>query len=315
MANPAGPGRGSQLDLRLVTYFVAVAEHLSFGRAAQELRIAQPSLSRQIRRLEQIVGTRLLERHAQGSRLTLAGEVFLPRAIGLLRQADLAVQAAHHVLPGRALTIGYVEDLVVTPAVRDLRRLHPDAYVRTRHLHWDELRALDEGIVDAVLVRTPVPVPDADLDLFTVLDDEPQVLVLPLSHPLAGYDRLSPEDLADDSWVACTRTAPTWSGFWVLEPSPVNDSQPLAPLSAGRIEDKLEMIANGQALAVLPATDRRLSGRKDLAVVEATGFSPAGIAVATRPGETNSLVKDFQRLAKARVGFYRNTSELSSEEP
>ena len=81
------------VDLRLVRYFVTVADHRHFGRAATALRVAQPSLSRQIRRLEQQLGARLLDRTPQGSRLTEAGEVFLPAAKALLRSAARAVAA------------------------------------------------------------------------------------------------------------------------------------------------------------------------------------------------------------------------------
>ena len=80
------------LDLRLVGYFVVVAEHRHFGRAATALRVAQPSLSRQIRRLEQQLGVRLLDRTPQGTRLTEAGDVFLPRAKALLRAASQAAE-------------------------------------------------------------------------------------------------------------------------------------------------------------------------------------------------------------------------------
>jgi DNA-binding transcriptional LysR family regulator len=77
----------------LVRYFTAVADHRHFGRAAEVLCIAQPSLSRQIRSLEQQLGARLLDRTPQGTQLTEAGEVFLPRAKALLRTA---AQAAAH---------------------------------------------------------------------------------------------------------------------------------------------------------------------------------------------------------------------------
>jgi DNA-binding transcriptional LysR family regulator len=71
---------GEDLERRLVRYFTAVAEHLNFGRAAAELHLAQPSLSRQIQRLEERLGVRLLDRTPQGSRLTEAGKAFLPKA-------------------------------------------------------------------------------------------------------------------------------------------------------------------------------------------------------------------------------------------
>lgn len=78
--SPETPRPGPDLDLRLVRYFTVVAEHLNFARAAAELHVAQPSLSRQIQRLEDALGVRLLERTPQGSRLTAAGAAFLPRA-------------------------------------------------------------------------------------------------------------------------------------------------------------------------------------------------------------------------------------------
>src|ERR1700740_2055988 len=123
------------LDLRLVGYFFVVAEHRHFGRAATALRVAQPSLSRQVRRLEQQLGVRLLDRTPQGTSLTEAGEVFLPRARALLRagapapprappQPPAATKAAPQ--PSRVI-IGYTPGLIITPAVRQLRRKHPDA--------------------------------------------------------------------------------------------------------------------------------------------------------------------------------------------
>jgi DNA-binding transcriptional LysR family regulator len=116
------------LDLRLVGYFVVVAEHRHFGRAATALRVAQPSLSRQIRRLEQQLGVRLLDRTPQGTRLTEAGDVFLPRAKALLRSASQAAAQARAAAQPSRITIGYTSGLIVTPAVREMRREHPAAF-------------------------------------------------------------------------------------------------------------------------------------------------------------------------------------------
>src|ERR1700735_3536892 len=84
----------ADLDLRLGSYVTVVAEQRHFGRAAAALHLAQPSLSRQIRRLEQQLGARLLDRTPQGSKLTEAGEVFLPLARALLRSAAQATARA-----------------------------------------------------------------------------------------------------------------------------------------------------------------------------------------------------------------------------
>src|ERR1700758_4726044 len=124
MTNPGPP---IDLALRLVRYFTVVAEHRHFGRAATELRVAQPSLSRQIRRLEQQLGARLLDRTPQGTRLTDAGEVFLPRAKALLRSAMQARAQARAAAQPSRIIIGYTTGMIITPAVRELRREHPDA--------------------------------------------------------------------------------------------------------------------------------------------------------------------------------------------
>src|ERR1700751_76236 len=123
MPDPPPP---ADLDLRLVRSFTVVAEHRHFGRPAEALLIAQPSLSRQIRRLEQQLGARLLDRTPQGSRLTEAGEGFLPRAKALLRAAGRGASAARPAAQPSRIPIGYTVSIIVTPAVRDLRRQHPD---------------------------------------------------------------------------------------------------------------------------------------------------------------------------------------------
>jgi len=164
--------------LRLVRYFTVVAEHQHFGRAAEALHVAQPSLSRQIRHLEQQLGARLLDRTPQGSRLTEAGEVFLPLARALLRSADQAAALTRAAAQPSRITIGYTIGLIVTPAVRQLRREHPDADVQTLHLDWNQPReALLDHRVDAVVTRLPLRT--AGLHV-TILYDEPRVLLVPL---------------------------------------------------------------------------------------------------------------------------------------
>ena len=154
MSEPSPP---PDLDLRLVRYFTVVAEHRHFGRAAEALRVAQPSLSRQIRHLEQQLGARLLDRTPQGSRAHRGGEVFLPLARALLRSADQAAARTRAAAQPSRITIGYTIGLIVTPAVRQLRREHPDADVQTLHLDWNQPReALLDHRVDAVVTRLPI---------------------------------------------------------------------------------------------------------------------------------------------------------------
>ncbi len=271
------------LDLRLVRYFTVVAEHLNFGRAAAALHLAQPSLSRQIQRLEHQLGARLFDRTPQGSHLTEAGRAFLPQAQALLHAARQAGLTARSAAPHQAITVGYVADLVITPAVRELHRRHPEAQVSTRHLNWQDTHALPERRVDALVARLPLPFP-ADHLRMTVLYDEPRVLVVPTSHRFAGKESVALDDLADEQLVACTSSPTIWSG--PLESS-LDDS----------FEDKLELVADGRAIAILPAGDRRSTLRTDLATVPVEGIDPCQVVLATHADDPNPLATAFHDVA------------------
>lgn len=209
----------------MVRYFTAVADHRHFGRAAAALHIAQPSLSRQIRRLERQLGARLLDRTPQGSRLTEAGEVFLPHAKALLRSASQAAARTRAAAQPTRITIGYTTNLIVTPAVRELRHRHPDADVHTLHLAWDEPRAaLLDHRVDAAVARLPFP---TDRLHVTVLYDEPRELLVPLDHRLAGKESVTLDDIADEP---VPRLAdPAWNAFWRIDPGPTAVRHPTVP--------------------------------------------------------------------------------------
>jgi DNA-binding transcriptional LysR family regulator len=116
-----------RLDLRLVEYFVAVAEELHFGRAAERLHIAQPSLSQQIRRLETVVGATPLERNSRNVKLTPAGETLLREGRKLLGQSQHAVKSARAAGAPR-VTVGFygsaASDLL-PEVLRDFSARHP----------------------------------------------------------------------------------------------------------------------------------------------------------------------------------------------
>lgn len=106
--------------------FTVVAEYRHFGRAAEALFTTQPSLSRQIRRLEQQLGVCLFERTPHGNHLTAAGEVFLPLATELLRSADQAAARTRAAARPSRITIGYTAGIAITPVARELGHRHPE---------------------------------------------------------------------------------------------------------------------------------------------------------------------------------------------
>jgi len=282
------------LDLRLVRYFTVVAEHRHFGRAAEALHVAQPSLSRQIRHLEQQLGARLLDRTPQGSRLTEAGEVFLPLARALLRSADQAAARTRAAAQPSRITIGYTIGLIVTPAVRQLRREHPDADVQTLHLDWNQPReALLDHRVDAVVTRLPLRTGGLHV---TILYDEPRVLLVPLDHRLAGKESVSIDDIADEPIPRLPD--PAWNAYWRIDPRPDGSPAPDGPLVEA-IEDKNELIAAGQAVAVIPAGVAVGSPRPDLTTIPLDGVEPSHVVLATRAGDRGRLVAAFRKCAQA----------------
>jgi DNA-binding transcriptional LysR family regulator len=289
---------GTDLELRLVRYFTVVAEHLNFGRAAAELHLAQPSLSRQIQRLEDRLGVRLLDRTPQGSLLTEAGKAFLPEAQALLQAARQAALTARAYAPAGKVIIGYVEDLVITPAVRALRRRHPRAEIDTRHLECHDGRVFAEGGVDVVVARDPLTFP-TEIAHMTLLYEEPRMLVVPIDHHLAGRASVSPDDFAGEQFIC-----PHGGARSIYPMDSYRGSDP-GPISAGPVnesfEDRIELVASGQAIAVLPVGDRRSSLRTDLATVPVEGFPTSKVMVATRVGDPNPLVADFVQSARVHL--------------
>lgn len=284
------------LDLRLVRYFTVVAEQRHFGRAAQELHVAQPSLSRQVQRLEQQLGVRLLDRTPQGTRLTDAGEVFLPLARAMLRSAAQAAASTRAAAQPSRVTIGYLTSLIVTSAVRELRRRHPDADVRAVHLAWDEPRAaLLEYRVDAVVARLPFATEGLHV---TVLYDEPRALLIPRDHRLAGKESVTIDDIAGEPMPRLPD--PAWNAFWRVDPRPDGRPAPGGPLVTD-LDDKLELIASGQAVAIVSAGLRADHLRPDLTTIPLYGVEPAHVVLATRAGDRNRLVAAFRKVAEAQL--------------
>ncbi|MEV7508582.1 LysR family transcriptional regulator [Streptomyces sp. NPDC090085] len=293
---PETPDTSADLDLRLVRYFTVVAEQRHFGRAAAILHLAQPSLSRQIRRLEEQLGARLLDRTPRGTDLTEAGRVFLPRAEALLRSAGQAAAHARAAAEPTRLTVGYTTGLIITPAVRALRRRHPDADVHTLHLSWDEPRtALLDHRVDAVVARLPFP---TDRLHVTVLYDEPRLVLVPVDHRLAGKDRVTLDDIADEPLPRLPDAA--WNAFWRIDPRPDGRPAPGGPLVA-TVEDKLELIAAGDAVSIAPAGSSAVHLRPDLAAIPLDGVEPGHVVLATRAGDRSRLITAFQQAAQARL--------------
>ncbi|MER7642413.1 MULTISPECIES: LysR family transcriptional regulator [unclassified Streptomyces] len=284
----------TDMDLRLVRCFTVVAEELHFGRAAAVLHLAQPSLSRHVRRLEGELGVRLFDRTAQGTQLTEAGRAFLPRAQELLRSAEEATAVARAVGRPSRIVIGFMTGLIITPAVRALRARHPEADVHSRFLGWGELpSALLEHRVDVVVGRLPFATEGLSV---SVLCEEPRMLLMPVGHRLAGKECVSIDDIADEPVPRFPDEE--FNAFWRVDPRPDGRPAPDGPF-VRELEDKLEAIAAGEAVAMVPAGAVRKGLRLDLTTVPIEGVAPVPVVLAARAGEeTRPLLADFRACAE-----------------
>src|SRR5271167_2352928 len=203
---------GVAMELRHLRYFIAVAEAGSLTVAAQRmLHTSQPSLSRQIRDLEDEVGAQLLTRRARGIELTPAGRAFLEHARSVLSQVEAATQAprriAHPAKP--CFSMGFLtgHELTWMPeALRILRDELPNIDVMISSQYSPLLaEGLSKGTIDAAFLRKERALPDL---AFCLLLKEPLVVVLPSDHRLARLKTISPRDLAGETFVTVSHTAP-----------------------------------------------------------------------------------------------------------
>jgi LysR family hca operon transcriptional activator len=200
------------MELRHLRYFVSVAEAGNLTVAAkQKLHTTQPSLSRQIRDLEEEIGAQLLTRSARGIQLTPAGRAFLEHARLVLSQVEAASEAARRVAhPSKpCFAMGFLtgHELRWMPeAMRILRDELPNIDVMVSSQYSPLLAdGLSKGKIDAAFLRRETGVPDL---AFRLLIKEPLMVVLPSDHRLAALKAISPRDLAGETFVIVSNTAP-----------------------------------------------------------------------------------------------------------
>ena len=201
------------MELRHLRYFVAVAEEGSLTVAAERrLHTAQPSLSRQMRDLEYEVGTQLLVRSARGIELTAAGKVFLDHARLALAQVEAAREAARRAAeptkPSFALGFLTGQEMDWLPdAMRILHDELPNMQVTISSQYSPDLAdALMRGKLDVAFMRPEAGAPDLT---YRVVTKEPLVAVLPSDHRLASRKAIDPRDIAGETFISVSNTAPT----------------------------------------------------------------------------------------------------------
>src|SRR3954452_8651758 len=210
----------TDVHVRDLRYFVAVAEELHFTRAAERLYVSQPALSKQIRALERQLGVELLRRDRHGVALTAAGTALLPHARRVLQTwagGAAAVEEAR-AAERTTLVVGMSTSPGrggLLPAIRSrFTQAHPEAAVRLRQVSLeDPTQGLADGGADVSFVWLPLP--DQDRYAWTVVAEEPRLVALPESHPLAARPEIDFTDLAGEPFLALPETAGPLRDYWL----------------------------------------------------------------------------------------------------
>ncbi|GAA0441852.1 LysR family transcriptional regulator [Streptomyces sp. NPDC046215] len=262
------------LDLRKLRYFVAVAEHRHFGRAAQALFIAQPVLSRQIRAFERELGYALLTRTTRSVELTPAGKQLYDEAPRITTVVDGALRRVREAHRGeQRLVVAFSPGLHVADAIRAYTVSRPGAVIDVFPLRWWERDApLRDGRAHLGYLRRPFD----DSGLYTVpIGHETKVACLPVTHPLAGRRSLTSADL---------------------------DGAPLLDGSTRRtssLEEKFELIASGQGVALVPVSIAHSYSRPDLVYLTVTDALPVETCLAIPEDNRTGPAADFLEIATA----------------
>jgi len=265
------------MDLRRLRYFVAAAEELSFNRAAQRLRIAQPPLSNQIKQLEEELGVRLFERTSRGVRMTEAGETLLEEARRIFVQVDQTINLVRRVGYGEVgrLTLGFVPSAsneVLPPILHTFRHRYPGVELFLREMRPDRVvQRLHDKQIDVGFLYLPLD--DASLNIECV-SREPLVLALAESHPLASKAQVELQALGEEPFILPARYPMPGLYGQVTEACRQAGFVPKAvQKDVWLMQTIVGLVAGGIGVALVPASLRNLH-RRGVVYKSVYGLSP-----------------------------------------
>jgi DNA-binding transcriptional LysR family regulator len=285
------------MDLRLLRYFLVVAEELHITRAAARLGIEQAPLSQQIKRFEQSLGTPLFRRKPRGVELTAAGVALRNEAASIFASVERAVDTVSRVSRGEQgdIRIGLTTSACFHPfppkSIRSYRRANPLVKIQFEQNSTPGLiERLQTGRVDVAFIRTAIGRPDG----VTVvpLIEEPMVVALPARHPLAESRRgLTLKSLAQEEFIGYPRAAGAGLYDSVIAACIVSGFNPNIAHEAPQIVSTLNLVAAGMGISMVPSSMQRLH-------LDAVVYRPL-----TGPhnpkGQLNLAVRDDARASPA----------------
>ncbi|MDT0543938.1 LysR family transcriptional regulator [Streptomyces lonegramiae] len=286
-------------DLR---YFAAVAEELHFTRAAERLYVSQPALSKQIRMLEKQVGAALFERDRREVRLSAVGAALLPHAQRMLAEWEAAQETVARVVADQAgrLVVGMSTSPGrggVLPAIRSrFTAARPDARLVLRQVPWqDSTAGLADGTCDAAFVWLPLP--DPDRYRWVVVAEEPRLVAMAETHPLADREIIDFTDLLDEPFLALPDSAGPLRDYWLA--TDARGGKPaLIGAEVASTEETYEALVAGLGVVLLAAGNAPLITLGGVVTRVVRGISPSRFALAWRADDRRPLVREYVRAGE-----------------
>jgi len=290
------------MELKHLASFVAVADQLSFVRAAAQLHISQPALTGQIQKLEEELGVQLLARNRRAVRLTDVGAIFLEEARATLARARQAADRAQRAARGEVgrLRIAFVSSAaleIVPGIVIKFRKQHPEVTLDLLNLQTvNQVQGLIERTIDIGFLRLPLS--NNQLNI-TLIHREKFVVILPSGHRLAKVKQLRVAELWDESFIAYGRRwAPDFFDS-VVQICSREGFSPNIVQETGDMYSAIALVAAGAGIAILPESVARAQSRNIVMKSLPKTTQPSEIALATRAGNSSFLVHSFVAVARS----------------
>ncbi len=275
------------MELRHLRAFATVARLASFTRAAEEMAITQPALSRTVRQLENTLQVRLLDRTSRHVELTAEGRVFLDEVERVLGDLDRAVAAARR---QSRLRLGF-SWLLPDPWAQDMMgRFEAATGSRVVMIRADDtVAALERGAVDVALLRGEPKTAAGELRVVHLFD-EARVAVCALTSPLATREHVDWAEIPD--WPLVVNVLSGTTGPWSWP-----DRRPCTVVETGNFDEWIESVAAGRGIGVVPEVARRRTVHPAVTFVPVRDAPPIPVSLAFVPGRQDRLVRAFVEAA------------------
>jgi DNA-binding transcriptional LysR family regulator len=286
--------------LRDLRYFVAVADELSFTRAAERLHLSQPALSKQIRGLETALRAQLFQRDRRQVKLTAAGAVLHAVARSLLQDWNDAVAAVADAAAdeARLLRVGTLTSIgrALYPAVIDhFAKRQPGWRIELRSFGWgDPTAGLRDQASDAAFVWLPID--SADIET-AVLATERRFVAISTRHPLAGRQAVEFAEITNEPFAALPDSAGPLRDFWLAADQRAGQA-PRVAAEVTTADETFELVSSGAAVTLLAEGNATVYSRPGIACIPVVDLQPARLAIGWRRDDRRRAVQDFIRACR-----------------